>query len=116
MDKENLIYFIHSDPPSVLSFQLNVENQTLTVAENSNVTMLCSANGRPAPRMLLIRGSDHQQLTQRPQGDIQLNELNRDLDFFLCQARCQDSGDYICKVDNGVGQDSKTVRLLVQCE
>ncbi|XP_025103057.1 hemicentin-1-like [Pomacea canaliculata] len=110
-----LLILIVQYPPSVVSFQLNNENQTAIVNESSDVNMICAANGRPAPRMMLVRGSDGQELKVRPQGEIGFDEERRDLAFFLCKAECQDSGDYRCEVDNGVGHDSKTIRLLVQC-
>ncbi|XP_025100431.1 uncharacterized protein LOC112567801 [Pomacea canaliculata] len=103
-------------PPSVLSFKLNAEdNKTVNVSENSNVIMTCVASGRPAPRMRLVGGSNRHELMSRAEGDIESHEKSRELNFFMCKAQCEDSGDYTCEVDNGVDNVTQSVLLLVTC-
>ncbi|PVD27768.1 hypothetical protein C0Q70_12940 [Pomacea canaliculata] len=109
-------HVIFTDPSSVLSFKLNAEdNKTVSVSENSNVNMTCVASGRPAPRMRLVGGSNRHELMSRAEGDIESHEKSRELSFFMCKAQCEDSGDYTCEVDNGVGNVTQSVMLLVTC-
>ncbi|PVD27814.1 hypothetical protein C0Q70_12988 [Pomacea canaliculata] len=93
-----------------------VENETIIVNENSSIEMLCQADGRPTPRMSLVIIKDNNRvLSSRPAGVIQVMEETGELRYFISHIQCEDSGDYKCEVDNGVGIDSKTVKLLVLC-
>lgn len=94
-----------------------VENETIIVNENSSVSMLCQADGRPTPPMSLVIIKDNNRvLSSRPAGVIQVMEETGELRYFINHIQCEDSGDYKCEVDNSVGTDSKTVKLLVLCE
>lgn len=107
--------FFLTDLPTVLKFELNdFNNETVTVLENSNVNVLCQASGEP--KMVIIRGNGRKEVKSQPAGDKQYKELQRELRFVIARVRCDESGEYICHVNNLVGNDSKTVRLLVQCK
>ncbi|XP_025102816.1 uncharacterized protein LOC112569287 isoform X2 [Pomacea canaliculata] len=104
-------------PSTVLRFQLNaLNNKTVTVAENSSIEMLCQADGRPTPRMSFVSIKDNNRvLNSKPLGNIQVTEVRQELRHVINQIQCENSGDYRCEVNNGIGQDNQTVRLLVLC-
>lgn len=99
----------------MVSFQLNgVNNQSVTVTENSGVDISCVATGRPN---IIIKELNKQELCRRSQEVIRPFEKEQsDLNFTLSVFGCQQSGDYRCEVNNELGNDSQTVRLLVQCK
>ncbi|XP_025102819.1 uncharacterized protein LOC112569288 isoform X1 [Pomacea canaliculata] len=101
----------------VLNFEINAEARTVvTVAENSSVRMRCEAEGRPSPQMTIVSVSnDKQEVASRPRGAVQSPDQRVELTYDLTAAPCEAAGDYRCEVDNGVGQESRNIRLYVEC-
>ncbi|XP_025102812.1 deleted in malignant brain tumors 1 protein-like [Pomacea canaliculata] len=101
----------------VLNFQINAEARTaVTVAENSSVRMRCEAEGRPSPHMTIVSVSNNkQEVASRPRGAVQSPDQRGEVTYDLTAAPCEAAGDYRCEVDNGVGQESRNIRLYVEC-
>ncbi|XP_025102823.1 deleted in malignant brain tumors 1 protein-like [Pomacea canaliculata] len=106
---------IIQDRPAVLSFQLNnVDNKSVTVSENFKVKMSCLASGRP--NMVIMKELNKEKLQIQSQEDIMSIKGEKNyLNHSISNVACQQSGDYRCEVNNDLGNDSQTVRLLVQC-
>lgn len=111
-------FVVTLDPSTVLRFRFNGEdNKTVIVAENSRVDLLCQADGRPTPQMSLVSIKDNNHmLSSTSPGDIQVTESTEELSYTMNQVQCEHAGDYRCEVNNGIGHDSHTVKLLVFCK
>ena len=68
------------------------------------MTMTCTSAGLPAPWILWSKKLDN--------GNLQL--LSENATLTLISMRAEDSGIYVCEVDNPVGKDRKEVKLIVQ--
>ncbi|XP_025102194.1 uncharacterized protein LOC112568893 isoform X2 [Pomacea canaliculata] len=102
--------------PSVLNFSINdMDNMTVNVRENSSVDIKCLCNGRPAPSIQLINGTEHFLIQSQPTEDIVINEQSWWVNFTIDQVPCEASGVYRCDVNNSLGQDSQSRTLLVYC-
>ena len=90
------------DPAEKVALAVNSEEKDLTVRETENVTFTCTAEGgRPKPRLILA---------DQDQKKVSRNESL--LTYTLTNARCEDSGEYRCTADNGMGPDKTTSRTL----
>ena len=105
-----------ADPTSVLSFSLNsVETTELTVNVTDTVTLTCQADGRPTPKMTLMRPNG-EVIANVPQGNPSVaDEIKEVTDVVMVQ--CHDTGVYNCDVNNGVGSTQRrNVTIFVQCK
>nr|XP_004659140.2 vascular cell adhesion protein 1 [Jaculus jaculus] len=72
--------------------------------EGDSVTMTCSSEGLPAPKVVWSKKLDN--------GNLQL--LSGNATLTLIAMRIEDSGVYVCEGVNLVGRDKKEVELIVQ--
>ena len=91
--KALMIYFV--DPPSNIS-----ASSDLDITAPADLTLNCSANGKPEPTITWTRLSDNTIVT------MPLKITGR-----------KDAGDYRCTADNGVGNPlTEDVSIIVLCE
>ena len=105
-----------ADPTSVLSFSLNsVETTEVKVNVSDTVNLTCQADGRPTPKMTLIRANSDV-IASVPQGSPSLSDERKTVTGSVT-VQCRDTGAYWCDVNNGVGSiQRRNVTILVQCK
>ncbi|XP_036128680.1 vascular cell adhesion protein 1 isoform X2 [Molossus molossus] len=93
-----------------LEVYISPKNTTVSVSpstrlqEGGSVTMTCTSEGLPAPRIFWSKKLEH--------GALQ--PLLENATLTLIAMRLEDSGIYVCAGRNLVGEDTKEVELLVQ--
>lgn len=101
-----------TDAPRVLSFKIdNKADDIVNVRENTNVSVVCEAEGRPLPTLrLFTRSSDNQ--------DVELTAVNNELElqYTMLAVKCETSATYSCKSENEVSEDQRRILLIVSCE
>lgn len=109
--------FIFTDPPSDIQFKVNdIETVNATVKESSTVRMGCLADGRPTPSMRLISINKNTVLNTSPRGNVTVNDIRATVTYDMESVQCQDTGEYECEVDTGLGQTHKRISLFVMCK
>ena len=100
----------------MLSFSLNsLETTELTVNVSDNVALTCQADGRPTPKMTLIRPSGDV-IANVPQGTPSIADEIKEVTGEVT-VQCRDTGVYHCDVNNGVGSTQRrNVTIFVQCK
>ncbi|XP_025100982.1 uncharacterized protein LOC112568095 isoform X2 [Pomacea canaliculata] len=95
----------------VLSFKIdNKADDIVTVKENTNVSVVCQAEGRQLPTIHLFkRSSDNQ--------DLELASTNNtlELQYTMTAVKCETTAIYTCKSENNISGDQKYIRLIVSC-
>uniref|UniRef100_A0A673US90 Vascular cell adhesion protein 1 n=1 Tax=Suricata suricatta TaxID=37032 RepID=A0A673US90_SURSU len=79
-------------------------NPSTRLQEGGSVTMTCSSEGLPAPKILWNKKLDN--------GNLQF--LSENSTLTLIAMRMEDSGIYVCEGVNQVGKNGKEVELIVQ--
>ncbi|XP_072342722.1 neural cell adhesion molecule 1-like isoform X1 [Scyliorhinus torazame] len=101
-----------------------VENKTAVELEEQ-ITLTCEAKGDPTPTIIWMKGThmykDGEQASwTRPvtlktmDGRIEVHSYARVSSLTLKDIQHTDSGEYICKAKNSIGQDSESMYLEVQ--
>lgn len=100
-----------------MSFKLNNSaNSTVTVAENTTVTMLCQSDGRPAPSLTITDVTNYNRVLQSVSGGNITQADQRELSHTITAVQCEASGEYRCAANNGVGQMYQSLTLFVKCK
>ncbi|XP_010587810.2 vascular cell adhesion protein 1 [Loxodonta africana] len=79
-------------------------SHSTTLQEGDSVTMVCSSEGLPAPKIFWSKKLDN--------GNLQ--PLSENATLTLIAMRVEDSGTYVCEGINLIGRDRKEVELVVQ--
>ena len=84
-------------------------SQDLVVNVGDEVSLTCSARGRPKPVITWvkddIRVTNGNRFVLQPSGDLSIKEIGKN-----------DEGNYQCLAKNDVGTEIKTVRVVVRGE
>ncbi|XP_048471366.1 neural cell adhesion molecule 1a isoform X6 [Rhincodon typus] len=91
-----------------------VENKTAVELEEQ-ITLTCEAKGDPTPTIVWMKGAHtYKDGEQTVDGRIEVQSHARVSSLTLKDIQHTDSGEYICKAKNSIGQDSETMYLEVQ--
>lgn len=83
----------------------------VNVTENTNVSVVCEADGRPLPTISLFRkGNDN--LNQNI--FVANNESN--LKYTINVVNCEAAYNYFCKSENSISADQRNILLIVLCK
>lgn len=101
-----------TDAPRVQSFKIdNKADDVVNVTENTNVSVVCRAEGRPLPTISLYkRGSDNQN------SDILVATNASELQYTINVVNCEAAYNYFCKTENPIAVDQRNILLIVLCE
>lgn len=104
-------FVLLTDASRVLSFKIdNKADDIVTVKENTNVSVVCQAEGRQLPTIHLFkRSSDNQ--------DLELASTNNtlELQYTMTAVKCETTAIYSCKSENNISGDQKYIQLIVSC-
>ncbi|XP_060702956.1 neural cell adhesion molecule 1-like isoform X8 [Hemiscyllium ocellatum] len=91
-----------------------VENKTAVELEEQ-ITLTCEAKGDPTPTIVWMKGTHtYKDGEQTMDGRIEVQSHARVSSLTLKDIQHTDSGEYICKAKNSIGQDSESMYLEVQ--
>ncbi|XP_067827105.1 neural cell adhesion molecule 1-like isoform X8 [Heptranchias perlo] len=91
-----------------------VENKTAIELEEQ-ITLTCESKGDPTPTIIWMKGSHtYRDGEQTMDGRIEVHSYARVSSLTLKDIQHTDSGEYICKAKNSIGQDSESMYLEVQ--
>ena len=93
---------VHSKP------KVNLQQQQLVATEGVPFEIICNVEGSPLPALKWKRG--YGKLTARQV----LSEDNRNLTLTFDKLSVSDTGYYICKAENFVGQSEQSILLIVK--
>lgn len=99
----NSLFFCHAGSPNIT--ELSIE-PSITVREGENVSIQCSAEGNPPPKIILRRKSDSADMGSYSEGRILL----------LPSVTFLNGGDYECIAENKFGKSKSEITLNVECE
>lgn len=96
----------------MLSFKIaEKEDGVVNVTENTNVSIVCQAEGRPLPTISLFRkGNDN--LNQ----SIFVANNKSDLKYTINVVNCEEAYNYFCKSENSISVDQRNIFLIVLCK
>lgn len=99
-----------TDAPRVLSFSIDNKTDTMVnVSENTNVSVVCQAEGRPPPTMRVFKRSGDNQTLIVTNDTLQLQHT-------MTAVMCETTGNYTCESENSVSVDHKYIILIASCE
>lgn len=98
----NSLFFRHAGVPVIT--KLSIEPST-TVQEGENVSIQCSAESHPPPKVFLRRKSDNANMG--PYSDRSI---------LLPSVMFQNGGDYECVAENKFGNSKREITLNVTCK
>ncbi|XP_078055024.1 neural cell adhesion molecule 1-like isoform X8 [Mustelus asterias] len=91
-----------------------VENKTAVELEEQ-IKLTCEAKGDPTPTIVWMKGTHtYKDGEQTMDGRIEVHGNARVSSLTLKDIQHTDSGEYICKAKNSIGQDSESMYLEVQ--
>ncbi|XP_041030071.1 neural cell adhesion molecule 1-like isoform X17 [Carcharodon carcharias] len=91
-----------------------VENKTAIELEEQ-IILTCEAKGDPTPTIVWMKGTHtFKDGEQTMDGRIEVQSYARVSSLTLKDIQHTDSGEYICKAQNSIGQDSESMYLEVQ--
>ncbi|XP_038635653.1 neural cell adhesion molecule 1-like isoform X29 [Scyliorhinus canicula] len=91
-----------------------VVNKT-AVELQEQITLTCEAEGDPTPTVIWMKGTHmYKDGEQTMDGRIEVHSDARVSSLTLKDIQHTDSGEYICKAKNSIGQDSESMYLEVQ--
>ena len=93
-----------------------MEGSTVMINEDSSTIIHCTATGFPLPTIVWekVDGSD---LSDRlSMTDPVRNVTTTTVSLIVTGVSREDSGEYRCLVSNRVGDDNRTINLVVQCK
>ncbi|KAK7497488.1 hypothetical protein BaRGS_00011330 [Batillaria attramentaria] len=91
------------------------DSNTLTLNESDHVTvtLLCSAYGRPAPRVYLIKNGTEEIASN---GVPDKHDFTQAVPYTLGPAECEHTGNYTCSFKDGaLNLDNRILKLGVNC-
>lgn len=96
----------------------NKTELTVHEIDQPTVSFLCDAVSRPSANLSLQKQNNGTFFNATDDVKTGGNDSNRSqITYNMTPARCEDTGVFVCKADNGFPQpDEKTVRLNVSCE
>ncbi|XP_025100102.1 uncharacterized protein LOC112567624 [Pomacea canaliculata] len=95
----------------VLTFKINnMDIDTVNVSENTDLTVVCKADGRPTPSLSLFKNIDNQKFKLAVVND------SDELTHTMTAVTCQDAGNYVCQSENIICVDAKSIQVFVFCE
>lgn len=105
-------FCILTDASRVLNFQIDGKSEdVVNVRENTNVSVVCQAEGRPLPTIRLFkRSSDIQDL------QISVTYNTSELRHTMITVQCMETASYSCGSENVISGDQKYILLIVSCE
>ncbi|XP_070183570.1 uncharacterized protein [Littorina saxatilis] len=105
-------------PSRLLALELNNLATNLTVDESvTSVNVTCRSDGRPTPRMQLVRKHDGTVLKTVTGGTYTDVDDDTVVDHVISPARCEDTGTYMCVSDNQLGpEERRALSLFVNCK
>ncbi|KAK7479029.1 hypothetical protein BaRGS_00029699, partial [Batillaria attramentaria] len=93
---------------AIFSFTVNDIPSSATVDAHRQVVFKCTALGRPAPNLTLLKPDSEEVL------DSSIG--SQEIVYAEPSISCKDAGMYACLADNGfLDSDSKTIKLRVEC-
>lgn len=101
MHYSSSLFFCHAGAPVIT--KLSIEPST-TVQEGENVSIQCSAESNPPPKIILRRKSDKADM--RPFS----------ASILLPSVMFQNGGDYECLAENKFGTSKSEITLDVKCK
>ncbi|KAK7471695.1 hypothetical protein BaRGS_00035668 [Batillaria attramentaria] len=94
---------------AIFSFTANANSHSTTVEEQTQVVLKCTAFGRPAPNLTLLR-PDVADFVHTVTG-------SQDITYTEDSVSCEEAGTYVCVATNGFPEpDSKSIQLDVKCK
>ena len=84
--------------------------------EESSITFVCEVTGYPTPTIVWSRANRN--LSDRVSiSDTAFTEDDSvSVNLTITNATREDTGIYICSADNCIGNDSKSVKIAIQCK
>ncbi|XDV35680.1 hypothetical protein PO909_005577, partial [Leuciscus waleckii] len=100
--RPKLIQLIVKVPPKIYDISSDI-----TVNEGSNVSLICTASGKPEPKIFWRHITPSGEFKKYESGEyLNITGITRD-----------QAGDYECGAENDIASpDTKTVRVTVNCE
>ena len=93
-----------------------MDGSTVIINEDSSAIIDCTATGFPLPTIVWekVDGSD---LSDRLSmtGPVS-NVTSTTVSLMVTDVSREDSGEYRCSVSNSVGDDNRTINLVIQCK
>ena len=81
---------------------MDIENDTIVVLEDRDVTLHCLVSGSPSPNVSWI--------------DVSNDVVEEGKNLKFLNIKRHNNGSYICSASNSCGSDRKKVDIVVECE
>ena len=95
--------------------------ESVIISEGDTTTITCEAIGYPPPTVIWSRTngtiSDRVSVSDSVSVPTGYGNVTRvSVNLTITNALREDTGDYICSVDNSIGDDEQNVSITVQCK
>ncbi|XP_070201639.1 uncharacterized protein [Littorina saxatilis] len=111
------VYVAYSSSLKALELNNMTTNLTVNESDVTAVSLTCRSDGRPTPRMQLVRKHDRSVLKTVIGGSYTHVDDDTVVDHVISPARCEDTGTYMCVSDNQLGpEERQALSLFVNCK
>ena len=94
-----------------------MNDTAIEVNEGTNITLTCEAIGDPMPSLMWIRTTEG--FSNRGSMDNRTVLTENDsvsVNLTIRNATREDTGEYVCTANNCVGNDSRSVKIIINCK
>ena len=88
----------------------------IEINERANITLTCEAIGDPMPTLMWSRTENLSNRVSMNNYVVLTEDDSVSVNLTIINATREDTGEYVCTANNCVGNDSRSVKIIINCK